>query len=72
MLFFSSVLVWYYYVIFFGGGAMRHLIIKGMLFVVALVFAFEAVRYAVKGEYCVAGLLDAWALLMVIGAVVAL
>jgi len=51
---------------------MRHLIIKGMLFVAALVFAFEAVRYAVKGEYCVAGLLDAWALLMVIGAVVAL
>jgi len=51
---------------------MRHLIIKGMLFVAALVFAFEAVRYAVKGAHCTAALLDALALLMVIGAVFAL
>ncbi|CAG25664.1 hypothetical protein PyrSV_gp45 [Pyrobaculum spherical virus] len=65
----SAGFVWYFYAVFYGADSYRVLVLKAVMFFSAIILALEAVRFAIEEEYCIAALLDVWALLMVLGAV---
>jgi len=69
MLLFSVGYLWYFYAIFFGGVGYKGLVLKALMFVASIVFALESVRYAGEGEFCIAAVLDIWALMLLMGAI---
>jgi hypothetical protein len=68
LLLFTVGFWWYVYTIFVGG-AYKSLVLKALMFMGAVVLGLDALRQAMEGDYCLAALLDGYAVLMVIGAV---
>jgi hypothetical protein len=69
MLLFAVGFMWHFYIVFYGDAGDRHLVIKVLLFVGAIILALQSVKFAAEDEYCFAAVLDIIALLMVLGAV---
>ena len=57
------------FVIFLVDEYYKHLVFKALLFVGALILALQAVKYASQGKYCIAALLNVYALFMVFAAI---
>ncbi len=53
----------------FGSEAERRLVFKVVVVVAAILLALEALRFTFEGELCMAGMLGAFAVVMVLGAI---
>jgi len=71
-LLFAGMSLWTVYTVLFGSEADKRLVLKLIILVGAIILSGEAVKHAGEDEFCAAGLLSVYALIMALGAIFAL